>query len=52
MDKIEKLKEINKQINEICIDLETKLFLEDIDIDEKRIVKQYKPESDYNKKII
>jgi hypothetical protein len=45
MNKIEKLKELNKTINEICVDLETKIFVDDMEVEEERIIKEYKPES-------
>lgn len=45
MSKIEKLKELNKTITEICVDLETKIFVEDMDVEDERIIKDYKPES-------
>lgn len=52
MEKIEKLKELNKAINDICIDLETKIFVEDMDVEDERIIKQYKPEAVDDKTII
>ena len=45
MEKIEKLKELNKTINDICVDLETRIFVEDMDVEDERIIKQYKPEA-------
>lgn len=44
MTKTEKLKEINEMINEICVDLETKLFIEDTNFEENRIIKKYDPD--------
>lgn len=43
MDKIKKLKEINVTINNILIDLETYIFIEKININEDRIIKDYEP---------
>lgn len=45
MDKIKKLKELNKTISEICVDLETRIFVENMDVEDERIIKEYKPES-------
>lgn len=45
MGKIEKLREINDIINKYCIDLETKIFIDNIDIDNKTIEYNYKPKS-------
>jgi len=45
MEKIKKLKELNKTISEICVDLETRIFVENMDVEEERIIKDYKPES-------
>lgn len=47
MNKIEKLKEINKQLQEICANIETELFIKDeriefnqkIEVDDKTIKK-------------
>jgi hypothetical protein len=44
MEKLDKLKEINETLNEMCIDLETKIFVEDMDVEGERIIKDYKPE--------
>jgi len=44
MDKLEKLKEVNKTINKMCIGLETRIFVEDMDSMDERIIKEYKPE--------
>jgi len=52
MEKIEKLKELNKTITDICIDLETKIFVEDMDINEERIIKDFQPEGIETKIII
>lgn len=41
MDKIKKLKEINLTIKKILVDLETHIFIENIDINEDRIIKEY-----------
>ena len=45
MEKIQRLKELNKTIEEICMDLETKIFVENVDVNTDRIIKEYKPES-------
>ena len=45
MEKIKKLKELNKTISEICVDLETRIFVENMDVEGERIIKEYKPES-------
>ena len=45
MGKIEKLKEVNKTIKNMCVDLETKIFVEDMDVDDERIIKEYEPEA-------
>jgi len=45
MEKIEKLKEVNKTIKNICVDLETKIFVEDMDVVDDRIMKEYQPEA-------
>jgi len=42
MGKIEKLKEVNVRIKNILIDLETYIFIGNINIDNK-IIKEYKP---------
>jgi hypothetical protein len=41
MTKIEKLKEVNETLKEMCIDLETRIFVEDMDISDDRIMKKY-----------
>jgi len=41
MNKIEKLKEINETIKSILIDLETYIFIENIKINDDRIIKNY-----------
>lgn len=43
MGKIEKLKEINLNIKNILIDLETYIFIENININEDNIIKEYEP---------
>ena len=43
MDKIKKLKEINFTIKNLLIDLETDIFIKNIDINEDRIIKEYEP---------
>jgi len=45
MDKIEKLKELNETIKNICVDLETKIFVEDMDAVDERIIKAYQSEA-------
>lgn len=45
MKKIEKLKEINETIKNICVDLETRIFVEDMDVVDKKIMKEYKPKN-------
>lgn len=52
MEKIEKLKELNKTITEICVDLETRIFVEDMDDEDDEAVKDPKPESVDDKTII
>ena len=49
MNKIEKLKEANKIIKDMCVDLETKIFVEDMDSVDERIMKEYQPEADETK---
>ena len=44
MTKLDKLKEVNETLNEMCVDLETRIFVEDMDINDDRIIKEYKPE--------
>lgn len=44
MEKLEKLKELNETIKNICINLETKIFIEDIDNIDEKIIKEYEPE--------
>jgi hypothetical protein len=39
MNKIEKLREVNKQLQEICDDIETKLFLQNERIDFNESIK-------------
>jgi hypothetical protein len=41
MGKINKLKEINKKISRILNDLETDIFIKNIDIENNRIIKKY-----------
>lgn len=41
MEKIEKLKEINATIKSILIDFETYIFVENIKINDERIIKNY-----------
>ena len=43
---------LNKTINDICVDLETRIFVEDMDVEDERIIKQYKPEAVDDKIII
>ena len=45
MEKIDKLKEVNETIKNICIDLETKIFVEDMEGVDERIMKEYQPEA-------
>jgi len=52
MDKIEKLKEVNETLKEMCVDLETRIFVEDMDVNDDRIIKEYKPEPVDDKIII
>jgi hypothetical protein len=40
MGKIEKLKEVNATLNKILIDIETRIFVENIDIEDKRKIKE------------
>jgi len=44
MNKLEKLKEVNDTLYNMCLDLETRIFVEDMDINDDRIIKEYKPE--------
>lgn len=45
MGKIEKLKEINKIIKDKCVNLETRIFIENIDdYHDERIIKEYQLE--------
>jgi len=44
MEKLEKLKEVNETIKNMCVDLETKIFVEDMDVVDERIMKEYEPE--------
>jgi len=44
MDKLEKLKEVNKTIRDICVDLETRLFVENVDGDNDNVINGFKPE--------
>lgn len=43
MEKIGKLKKINLNIKNILIDLETYIFIENININEDNIIKEYEP---------
>ena len=52
MEKIEKLKEVNETLKEMCVDLETRIFVEDMDVNDDRIIKEYKPEPVDDKIII
>lgn len=52
MTKIEKLKEVNDTLKEMCVDLETRIFVEDMDINEDRIMKKYEVEPVEDKIII
>jgi len=52
MTKKEKLKEVNETLREMCVDLETRIFVEDMDVNEDRIIKEYKPEPVDDKIII
>ena len=45
MGKIEKLKEVNETIKNICVDLETRIFVEDMDGVDEKIMKDYQPEA-------
>lgn len=40
MNKIEKLKEVNATIKNMLIDLETRIFVENMDIDENKKIKE------------
>jgi hypothetical protein len=37
MGKLEKLREVNKTLNKILINIETRIFVENLDIDNKKI---------------
>jgi len=52
MTKTEKLKEVNDTLKEMCVDLETRIFVEDMDINEDRIMKNYEVEPVEDKMII
>jgi len=52
MDKLDKLKEVNETLNEMCIDLETRIFVEDMDVEGERVMKKYEVEPAEDKMII
>ena len=52
MEKLKKLKEVNETISTMCLDLETRIFVEDIDVDENWVIEKYKPELAEDKTII
>lgn len=42
--KLEKLKEVNAQLTNVLIQLETRMFIDNIDSTEKKIIREKRPE--------
>jgi len=50
MNKIESLKNLKEVINEICVGLETRLFVDGDDFEDERIIMDYSSGETENKK--